>query len=141
MIEMIVVGKLSNVYYKQAFDYYEKQLKNLKVIEIKESNRIEESKTMAKYLKKDAFKIVLAIEGLMLSSEDFSKHIEKAIDTGKHVQVMIGGSEGIDTHIKSDAQLMVSMSKMTFPHQLARVMVVEQIYRAIKIIEKHPYHK
>lgn len=141
MIELIVVGKLSNKYYKQAFEYYEKQLKNFKVIEIKESNLIEESKAISKYLKKDAFKIVLAIEGVMLSSEELSKHIEKAIDTGKHVQVMIGGSEGMDAHIKTDAQLMVSMSKMTFPHQLARVMVVEQLYRALKIIEKHPYHK
>jgi 23S rRNA (pseudouridine1915-N3)-methyltransferase len=141
MIEYIVVGKISNPHYKAAFEYYEKQLKKFKVIEIKESNIVLESSSVLKLLDKDAYKVVLAIEGKLLSSEEFARHLETPLDMGKKIQIIIGGSEGLASSVKDEANLLLSFSKMTFPHQLARVMITEQVYRAIKIIEKHPYHK
>ena len=141
MIELLVIGKMSNPHYKGAFEYYEKQLKKFKVIEFKESNMTDESSSILKALDSNAYKVILTIEGKPLSSEELASHIQTPIDLGKKIQVVIGGSDGLDLRVKSEANLLLSFSKMTFPHQLVRVMITEQLYRAIKIIEKHPYHK
>jgi 23S rRNA (pseudouridine1915-N3)-methyltransferase len=141
MIEIICVGKLSTKGYKESFDHYFKQIQKMKITEIKESNIQTEAKLILKAMDSDAHIIALTIEGIKMSSEVFSEHLGQYIDTGKKIQCIIGGSDGLDPSVKALAHKELSLSNMTFPHQLARIMLIEQIYRAIKIIEHHPYHK
>jgi 23S rRNA (pseudouridine1915-N3)-methyltransferase len=141
MIEIICVGKLSTKGYKEAFDHYFKQIHKMKIIEIKESNIQTEAKLILKAIDSDSHIIVLTIEGIKMSSEGFSEHLGQYMDTGKKIQCIIGGSDGLDPSVKALAHKELSLSNMTFPHQLARIMLIEQIYRAIKIMEHHPYHK
>jgi 23S rRNA (pseudouridine1915-N3)-methyltransferase len=141
MIDLICVGKLSTKGYKEAFDHYSKQINKLHVTELKESSIQVEGKHILNLLDRDAHIILLTIEGVQMDSIAFAEYLRKLIDTGKKIQFVVGGSEGLSESVKSASNKDISMSKMTFPHQLARVMLVEQIYRAMKIIERHPYHK
>lgn len=141
MIDLICVGKLSTKGYKEAFDHYFKQINKLGVTELKESSLQVEGKHILSLLDRDAHIILLTIEGAQMDSVAFAEYMRKLIDTGKKIQFVVGGSEGLSESVKSASNKDISMSKMTFPHQLARVMLVEQIYRAMKIIERHPYHK
>jgi 23S rRNA (pseudouridine1915-N3)-methyltransferase len=141
MIELICVGKLSTKGYKESFEHYFKQLQKINVIEIKESDMVSEAKLILKAVDLKAHIVVLASEGESLDTIKFAESIRQKLDMGKKIQFIIGGSDGLDVSVKSKAHHTLSMSMMTFPHQLARIMLVEQIYRAVKIIENHPYHK
>ena len=93
-------------------------------------------------LKEDAFVCVLAIDGKMLDSVELSRKLDKlGVDGVSHIQFVIGGSLGLHESILKRADMKLSFSKMTFPHQLMRVILLEQIYRAFKIARKEPYHK
>ena len=95
-----------------------------------------------KYLRDDAYVITLEIGGKMLDSLEFSKKIENLGIQGKsHIIFVIGGSIGLGQQVLSRSDYALSFSKMTFPHQLMRVILLEQIYRAYRIIKKEPYHK
>ena len=95
-----------------------------------------------KYIKDNAYTIALAIDGKQYSSEDFSAHVHDLGLIGEsHLQLIIGGSIGLAPEILSLAQEKISFSKMTFPHQLMRVILLEQIYRAYRIMNGEPYHK
>lgn len=90
----------------------------------------------------DAFVITLEIEGRRLTSEAFASQIERlGVNGTSHIAFVIGGSLGLHNSIKKRADLAVSFSDMTFPHQLMRVVLLEQIYRAYRIINREPYHK
>lgn len=141
MIEIIAVGKLSTPGYKTASDHYTKQMAKFNIIEIKEASMIIEAKAIEKHIDSKAYIIVLTIEGKTLSSEQLAETLRKPLELGQKIQCIIGGSEGLSNTIKQRAHLNLSLSTMTFPHQLARVMLIEQLYRATKILEKHPYHK
>jgi 23S rRNA (pseudouridine1915-N3)-methyltransferase len=141
MIEIIAVGKLSTPGYKLAYDHYSKQIAHLNMIEIKETTIQTESKSIEKLIDQKAFLIVLAMEGNQFSSEFLAEKLQIPLESGQKIQCVIGGSEGLSETIKKQANLILSMSLMTFPHQLARVMIVEQLYRVTKILKKHPYHK
>jgi 23S rRNA (pseudouridine1915-N3)-methyltransferase len=141
MMDMICVGKLTTKGYKETFDHYFKQLQKIKVIEIKESDMVFEAKLILKAIDLSAHIVVLAIEGETFDSVGFAESIRQKLENGKKIQFIIGGSDGLHESIKSKAHQTLSMSRMTFPHQLARIMLIEQIYRSIKIIENHPYHK
>lgn len=141
MIEIIAVGKLSTPGYKTALDHYTKQMSKFNIIETKETTMIKEAIAIEKQIDAKAYIIVLTIEGKPLSSEQLAESLRKPLELGQKIQCIIGGSEGLSDSIKQRAHLNLSLSSMTFPHQLARVMLIEQLYRATKIIEKHPYHK
>ena len=95
-----------------------------------------------KYIKDDTYLIALAIEGKMFTSEQLAEKIEQLGIGGKsHVTMVIGGSLGLDDAILKRADLLLSFSKMTFPHQLMRLILVEQLYRSYRIIKGEPYHK
>ena len=101
-----------------------------------------EGARVAKLLPDDAYVVTLEIEGRRFTSEAFAGEIERLGVSGiGHIVFVIGGSLGLHNSIKKRADLAVSFSDMTFPHQLMRVVLLEQIYRAFRIINREPYHK
>lgn len=157
-ITLICVGKLKEKYLKQGVDEYAKRLGrycNLEIIELQDektpdnaSEAVEimiknkEGERILKALKEDSYVIALAIEGKMLSSEELAEEIQSLTVSGiSHISFIIGGSLGLSEDVLKRANRKLSFSKMTFPHQLMRMILLEQVYRAYRIIHNHPYHK
>lgn len=157
-IDIVCVGRIKERYLTDAIDEYSKRLSRyckLNVIEVADektpdhaSEGVErqiherEGERIAKHLKPGAYVIALAIDGQMVSSEGLAAKIEQLGVSGvSHIQLIIGGSIGLDDSILQRADWRLSFSKMTFPHQLMRVILLEQIYRAYKINAHEPYHK
>ena len=157
-IKLICVGKMRERFYIDAFEEYRKRLGaycRLECLEIAEQ-RLPDEPTSAqiaaalekegaeilKAIPSDAFVVALCVEGRPKSSEEFSILFKERADSGKpKLCFLIGGSFGLAESVKARADLKLSMSNMTFPHHLARVMLAEQIYRAFKIGEGSRYHK
>lgn len=144
MIKIIAVGKMKK--FQSEVNNYLKQLShNVQVIEVKdeslEENIVKEEKAIFKNLKEDSYVILLDIKGELLDSIEFSKKLDYLITTYKEVVFIIGGSFGVTEAIKHRANERISFSPLTFPHQLMRLIFVEQLYRAFKIKLNHPYHK
>lgn len=157
-ITIIAVGKLKEKYLKEAIAEYEKRMRafaKLQIIEVndekppdtaseKEKLQIigkEESKIMDK-ITKDTYVVLLEVKGRMLSSEKLASTIQDLGTYGKsHLTFVIGGSLGTGDILKKRADLTWSFSDLTFPHQLMRVMLLEQVYRAFQINQGSPYHK
>ncbi len=157
-ITVVCVGKIKEKFYVQAVEEYAKRLSRyckLDFVELpdektpenagenmKASIKEKEGDRILCALKADAFVIALAIEGSMLDSVQFSKKLERlAVDSVSHIMFVIGGSLGLDTRVLERADYKLSFSKMTFPHQLMRVVLLEQIYRGYRIMKGEPYHK
>ncbi len=158
-ITIISIGTLKEEYWREALREYEKRLQpycKLVSVQLKEekSSSKNESAAIAEILRKEAqkidevlppakaFTIALCIEGKALSSEDFAKALEQAGTSGySEIALIIGSSHGLSEEIKARADLKLSFSKMTFPHQLARVILAEQLYRAFQILSGGKYHK
>lgn len=146
MIHLIVVGKNKRDAYQKDIESYIKQLPvKINIIEIpdepaKEGMKKEAQKILSK-VPGNAFIIALTIDGKSYSSEAFSSKLQVFHEQNKDVCFIIGGSYGLHESVISKASECLSFSKFTFPHQLIRLMLVEQIYRAFKIMEGHPYHK
>lgn len=151
-INLICLGDIKEKYFKDAINEYSKRISRfaeLKIIELKEHVAASKFETEAA-LKKDAAEIkkhlkgylaVLDIKGKMLSSEDLSKKIEKISLTSSEISFVIGASNGIHEEIKNMANEKISFSPLTFPHQLMRVIFLEQLYRAFTISNGIAYHK
>lgn len=137
-MKLIAVGKIRESLMSE-IEFYKKQMPKLSIVEIKDSDKEKEGIQIMKHIK-DAYVIGLAINGKTYDSISFSEHIYK-LQTKKNVTFIIGGSEGLSQEIINKCDELISLSNMTLPHGLARVVFVEQLYRAIKIIERHPYHK
>lgn len=158
-INLITVGKLKEKYWREACAEYAKRLSafcKLEIVELAESRLsdnpsdkeiqnalIQEAKTMRPYCdKKSAVNIAMCIEGKQFSSIDLSKKLDDFVLQGCNtINFIIGSSFGIANEIKELCRLKLSMSEMTFPHQLARVMLLEQIYRCFQIQNNTKYHK
>jgi 23S rRNA (pseudouridine1915-N3)-methyltransferase len=157
-IQIICIGKLKEKFLRLAIDEYSKRLSaycRLEIIELKDemipdkASETDLSQLLNKEghrilskAKSNAYVICLDLKGQQVDSAKFSSHIENLAIQGKsHLVFIIGGSLGISEAVKSRADLKLSFSKMTFPHQLFRVMLLEQIYRAFKIIHHETYHK
>jgi len=154
-IDLICVGKLKEKFFSDAVEEYRKRLGaycKLNIVEVPEtpaesfseiSKALKaEAERISSKIPKDAHIICMCIEGKLLSSEELSKTVAELKVRGvSRLCIIIGGSNGIDEEIKKRAALRLSMSKMTFPHHLARVMMLEQVYRAFKIEEGSNYHK
>lgn len=151
MIKIITVGSIKEKYLRDAIDEYMKRLKkytSVELIEVKDEGLVEEQKAILleaekikKYINDKDYLITLEIEGKELTSVDFSKKIDSILIENSNITFVIGGSYGLSQEIKNKARLHLSFSKMTFPHQLFRIMLLEQIYRAYKIINNERYHK
>lgn len=89
----------------------------------------------------DSYIIVLDEHGKTMSSIEFAKHINKVKQNYSHITLIIGGADGIDHSLKQQANMSLQLSKFTFSHSLARVVILEQLYRSISILEGHPYHR
>ncbi len=157
-ITILTVGKIKEKFYRDAIDEYSKRLSRyckLKIVEVEDEkipdgasdvvcNQImaKEAEKLRKYISDDAYVVALAIEGKKYDSVGFSKKIDNLGIQGKsHIAFIIGGSLGIADELKNRADELISFSDMTFPHQLMRVILTEQIYRAYRIINNEPYHK
>lgn len=156
-VNIIAVGGLKENYFVSASAEYQKRLGafcKLSIIEIEEYKLGQnpgvaeidkalsaEGKNILAKLPKKAFVISLCIEGKMLSSTELAGKIEKISGEASCICFVIGGSHGLSGDVKSCANLKISMSPMTFPHQLARVMLLEQLYRAFSITGGLKYHK
>ena len=151
MIKIITVGTIKERYLKEAFDEYVKRLKkytNIEVIEVKDEGLVEESKAIQlekdkieKHIGTRDYVITLEIEGKQLTSPEFAEKIDQIQIENSNITFIIGGSYGLSEEIKQKAKFHLSFSKMTFPHQLFRVFLLEQIYRAFKILNNEKYHK
>ncbi len=138
-ISVLCQGRLKEKYYTDACAEYLKRLSAYGAVEVIE---LPEDSDIAARIPKGAYVIAMAIEGEKLSSEAFAERLERLALAGhSRLCFLIGGSEGLTEAIKRSADMRLSMSDMTFPHHLARVMVLEQIYRACSIRAGTKYHK
>lgn len=144
MIKIICVGKVKESFYREAIDEYVKRMSKyhkLEIVEVQDSNIKAEKDLILKKLDKKDFIITLEIEGNQISSVEFSTLIDRTLMNNSNITFVIGGSDGLDDEIKALANYKLSFSKMTFPHQLFRIILLEQIYRAFKIMHNESYHK
>jgi len=157
-ITIITVGKIKEKYLKDAIAEYSKRLSKyckLDIIEVADEKtpdnasevvenqiRTKEAERILKHVKEDAFVVTLEINGKQLTSEELAKKIDTlGIQGHSHITFIIGGSIGLGQEVLQKSNFALSFSKMTFPHQLMRVILLEQIYRSYRIINGEPYHK
>ena len=142
-INFIVVGKIKEKFYKEAVEEYAKRLSRFAKLDIKELPERESLEAEAEDILKAAkgYVIALAVEGKKASSEKLSQSIKTLCDAGKEISFIIGSSCGLSNKVKEAANELLSFSDMTFPHQLMRVILAEQVYRAFMIISGSTYHK
>ena len=150
MIKIICVGKIKEKYLEDAIKEYEKRISKytkLEIIELKDEN-FDESKTLLKekesimkYISDKDYIITMEIDGNELDSISFANKLDGIQSTNSNITFIIGGSYGLHDDIKSLSNYKLSFSKMTFPHQLFRVILLEQIYRSFKINNNETYHK
>lgn len=157
-ITIIAVGKIKEKYLRQGIDEYRKRLGRyvkLEIIEVADEKAPErlsaaemeevkrkEGRRILGHIDPDAYVITLEIGGKMLSSPELAKNIDELVNYGKSkITFIIGGSLGISADVQKRSNFALSFSKMTFPHQLMRFILLEQIYRALKINRGEPYHK
>ena len=157
-ISVIAVGKIKEKYLKDAVTEYSKRLSSYCKIEIIEAAdektpdhasvavedaiRAKEGERLLKHIRDDMYVITLEIGGKMLTSEEFAEKIETLGVQGKSsIAFVIGGSIGVGKEVLKRSDFALSFSKMTFPHQLMRVVLLEQVYRGYRIVNGEPYHK
>ncbi len=150
MFKIICIGKIKEKYLQEAIEEYQKRISKytkLEIIELPDYNYDikktikEESDNIMKVLNKNDYNILLDINGSLLSSVELSNKINNILINNSNITFIIGGSFGVSDEIKSMVNYKLSFSKMTFPHQLFRVILLEQIYRSFKIINHEEYHK
>lgn len=153
MIKIIAIGRVKEKAQVALIDEYMKRLRPIHKVEIieldkskhkdSEINKIkeDEGKRILSKIKDSEHVILLELKGKNISSEELAQHIDKNLSMGKDLVFIIGGSHGVSDEVKDRANFLWQLSKLTFPHQLVRQLLAEQIYRAFMIINQHPYHK
>lgn len=157
-IAIICIGKLKEKYWTQAVEEYSKRLRSycsLEMIELKEARlpdkagpaeelavKEAEGKEILKRIKDNMYVITLEVKGKMLSSEKLAEKIEQlGLSGDSNIAFVIGGSLGLSEEVSRRADFKLSFSEMTFPHQMMRVILLEQVYRSFKIMRNETYHK
>lgn len=156
-INIVCIGKIKEKFFKDAIDEYSKRLSKyckLNILELPDEKipdklnpnlendiKSKECTNMINHIKKDSYIICLDLAGKEFSSEDFSKNIENISMQSSQITFVIGGSLGLSKEILNLANQKICFSKMTFPHQLIRVFLLEQIFRAFKISNGETYHR
>lgn len=149
MIKIICVGKIKEKFYRDAIEEYVKRLSKytkLEIIEVMDEPNIEkalkiEGERISKHIKDNDYVITMEIDGKELSSLELASKISNTFINYSNIVFVIGGSYGLSEEIKKRSNFALSFSKMTFPHQLFRVVLLEQIYRTFKINNNENYHK
>ncbi len=148
-IQLISAGKLSKKYWKEATNEFEKRLSaycRFKSIEVKERGENQkdlcrEAEDFRVSIQKKSFTVALCVEGRPITSDQLASLIKQCAMQGKDLCFIIGSSQGIDEDFKKQCDERISLSNMTFPHQMARVILTEQLYRAFNILSGGKYHK
>ena len=157
-ITLVTVGKIKERYFEDAIKEYSKRLGRycrLDIIQVQDEKtpdgageamerqiKDKEGQRILSNIKDGAYVIALAIEGRMLSSEELASRLQKlGVDGISHSGLVIGGSLGLSEEVMRRADFALSFSKMTFPHQMMRVVLLEQVYRSYRIMAGEPYHK
>ncbi|KAA1039539.1 23S rRNA (pseudouridine(1915)-N(3))-methyltransferase RlmH [Macrococcus equipercicus] len=157
-ITIITVGKLKEKYWKQAVDEYVKRLgayTKIELIEVQDEKdtdhmsdkdieiaKKKEAERILSKVKDDSYVYTLEIQGKQLDSVELSNHIENNMNMGKsHLTFIIGGSNGLHSSVSARSNYKLSFSKMTFPHQMMKVILLEQVYRSFRIMKGQAYHK
>ena len=157
-ITLVTVGKIKEKFFEDAIKEYSKRLSRyckLEILQVADEKTPEgaseavelqikekEGQRILSLIRDDAYVIALAIEGKMLDSEELAERIEKLGVSGiSQIVFVIGGSLGLSAQVMKRADYALSFSRMTFPHQLMRVVLLEQIYRSYRIMNNQPYHK
>lgn len=151
MIKVICVGAIKEQYFKDAIIEYKKRLSkytSLDIIEVKDEAIDDkdialkkEKERILKHIQAKDYLITLEIEGKQLTSLELANKLDNIFLTNSNITFIIGGSHGLDEEIKAKANYKLSFSKLTFPHQLFRVLLLEQLYRSFKINNNERYHK
>ena len=145
MIKIICLGKIKENYLNDLIDDYKKRISKyhkIEIIELKDENDLLiEKNNIEKYISNQDYLIVMDIDGKELDSVAFANKIEDTFNHNGTITFVIGSSYGIHEELKNKADYRLSFSKMTFPHGLFRGILLEQIYRAFKIINNETYHK
>lgn len=151
MIKIICVGKIKEKFFKDAINEYQKRITKYTKLDIIEVSDIDNSSIQVilekekdlimKYINQKDYVITLEIDGNNLSSIELANKIDNIFNTNSNITFVIGGSYGLHDDIKSLSNFHLSFSKLTFPHQMFRVMLLEQIYRIFKINNNENYHK
>ena len=150
MIKIITVGKLKETYFKDAVNEYLKRISKYTKIDLIEvpdedydikKTLLKEKESIIKYISDKDYVVTMEIEGIELDSISLSKKINDTLIQNSDITFIIGGSYGLHEDIKKRSNYALSFSKLTFPHQLFRIMLLEQIYRSYKINNNETYHK
>ncbi len=156
-IRIIVIGKLKEKFYQKGVDHYLKRLSpyaRVNIIEIAEAREkgrgasatrqvlYEEGRGIQRCLSSDSYLLVLTQEGKVFTSAELALHLEMLLIQGKSkIDIVIGGPLGLSEEVKEKGDLLLSLSELTFPHRLARLIILEQLYRCFKINKSEPYHR
>lgn len=144
MIKIICIGKLKEDYLKDGINDYLKRINKyhkIEIIELPDSNINDEASEIIKHINNKDYIISLCIEGNELSSTELANKIDKTFITNPTITFIIGGSDGISESIKQISNYKLSFSRLTYPHGLFRLILLEQIYRSFKILNNETYHK
>lgn len=144
MIRIICVGKIKESFYRDAvYEYLKRMQKYHKVVidEVMDSEKRKEGELILGKIHSKDYVVTLEIDGHEMNSIDFSSFMDKTFLSYSNIVFVIGGSDGLDDSVKMRSNYQISFSKMTFPHQLFRVILLEQIYRSFKILHHESYHK
>jgi len=138
-IRILAVGKVRKAWVLEGIATYLKRLSGLQVVELRDSGKAKEAEAVLAALQPGEQLVVMAEEGQTFDSPAFAERLEGS--GSERLVFVIGGAEGIDPALKARASWKLSLSPMTFPHELARLLLLEQLYRALSIQQGGPYHK
>ncbi len=155
-IRIIAIGKVKEKFYQQALAHYYKRLSpyaRLETVELAEGKETgrgafavaslleEEAQKIGRHLRDSAYLIVLSPEGHQMETEKLASHLKNLQRANPRIDIVVGGAAGLAGWIKQKSDLYLSLSLLTFPHRMVRVILLEQLYRCFKIIRGEPYHK
>jgi|TARA_X000000950_G_scaffold238182_1_gene290114 23S rRNA (pseudouridine1915-N3)-methyltransferase len=138
-LRILAVGKVRRGWIQDGIDLYRKRLPGLSIVELRDSTPEKESEAIRAARRPDERLVVLMEQGETLASIPFARKLEQI--SSERIAFVIGGADGLTDDLKSEAHWRLSLSPMTFPHELARLMLVEQLFRAQSILQGSPYHR
>ena len=137
--KIIAVGKIKKKWIQEGIDMYLKRLPGLEVIEIKDNNQTKEENTIREIISKNEILVTLNENGQSFTSKQLAKKLLNSHN--QNITFVIGGASGLSSSLNSCASWQLSLSPLTFPHEIARLLLIEQLYRAKTITQGGPYHK
>ena len=144
MIKIICVGKLKKKYLEELVNDYKKRItkyRDIEIIEVKDSTMKKEAELIMNNIKKRDNVVILDIKGTKMDSIELAKTMDNWLINYANITFVIGGSDGLDDSIKNIAKFSLSFGDLTYPHGLFRGILLEQIYRCLKLLSNEPYHK